>query len=423
MGALGGRGARRDRPDASIRTLVEALEVAARPLNAVRQNAAIMLHDEGADADEVLEYLQRWALVSEQRARQMLRFMSDPLWRAYTSTYVEGERLLRPWLAARPAGQSAMHRFQRLLDEPLTPADDPGGAGRAGRDDCRDCRGPGGSHPFPIPRRCSYRRGLMWCRSVDTPVRAIRPPSATPERPPDQSDEGEVMTGTTRLLVVDDEPSLQDIVATSMRFLGYQVNTAATGREAVKVALADHPDLLILDVMLPDFDGIEVMRRIREAGLDSGVVFLSARDTPADKIAGLTAGGDDYVTKPFGLEELAARVSAVLRRVRPDNADGSVMRVSDLELDEETYEVRRAGQLIELAPTEYKLLRHLMVNANVVLSRAQLLDAVWGTDFYGDDSVVATYISYLRRKIDAGSAEPLLYTHRGFGYVLRGTRQ
>jgi two-component system OmpR family response regulator len=231
------------------------------------------------------------------------------------------------------------------------------------------------------------------------------------------------MTGTTRLLVVDDEPSLQDIVATSMRFLGYQVTTASTGREAVKAAIADHPDLLILDVMLPDFDGIEVMKRIRDAGLDSGVVFLSARDTPADKIAGLTAGGDDYVTKPFGLEELAARVSAVLRRVRPESGSGSVIRVSDLELDEETYEVRRAGQLIELAPTEYKLLRHLMVNANVVLSRAQLLDAVWGTDFYGDDSVVATYISYLRRKIDAGSAEPLLYTHRGFGYVLRGIRQ
>ncbi|MEO5834324.1 MAG: response regulator transcription factor, partial [Nakamurella sp.] len=198
------------------------------------------------------------------------------------------------------------------------------------------------------------------------------------------------MPGTTRLLVVDDEPSLQDIVATSMRFLGYQVSTASTGREAVKVAIADHPDLLILDVMLPDFDGIEVMKRIREAGLDSGVVFLSARDTPADKIAGLTAGGDDYVTKPFGLEELAARVSAVLRRVRPDSGGGSVMRVGDLELDEETYEVRRAGQIIELAPTEYKLLRHLMVNANVVLSRGQLLDAVWGTDFYGDDSVVAT---------------------------------
>ncbi len=231
------------------------------------------------------------------------------------------------------------------------------------------------------------------------------------------------MAGQARLLVVDDEPSLQDIVATSMRFLGYQVTTASSGREAVKAALSEHPDLLILDVMLPDFDGLEVMRKIRSAGLDAGVLFLSARDTPADKIAGLTAGGDDYVTKPFGLEELAARVSAVLRRVRPEQNEGYLIRVSDLELNEETYEVKRAGEIIDLAPTEYKLLRHLMVNANVVLSRSQLLDAVWGTDFFGDDSVVATYISYLRRKIDVGAAQPLLFTHRGFGYVLRGTRQ
>jgi len=231
------------------------------------------------------------------------------------------------------------------------------------------------------------------------------------------------MAAQARLLVVDDEPSLQDIVATSMRFLGYQVSTAGTGRDAVKAAVDERPDLLILDVMLPDFDGLEVMRRIRAAGVDAGVVFLSARDTPADKVAGLTAGGDDYVTKPFGLEELAARVSAVLRRIRPADSEHSMLRVADLELDEETYEVRRAGKVVDLAPTEYKLLRHLMINANVVLSRSQLLDAVWGTDFYGDDSVVATYISYLRRKIDTPGLTPLLYTHRGFGYVLRGARQ
>jgi two-component system OmpR family response regulator len=164
------------------------------------------------------------------------------------------------------------------------------------------------------------------------------------------------------------------------------------------------------------------MRRVRTAGIDAGVVFLSARDTPADKIAGLTAGGDDYVTKPFGLEELAARVSAVLRRVRPDMAADGVLKVADLELDPETYQVTRAGVPIELAPTEYKMLRHLMINANVVLSRQQLLDAVWGTDFYGDDSVVATYISYLRRKVDA-AGEPLIHTHRGFGYVLRVPRR
>ncbi len=230
------------------------------------------------------------------------------------------------------------------------------------------------------------------------------------------------MTTQSKLLVVDDEPSLQDIVATSMRFLGYDVSVAATGREAVRMATDTRPDLIILDIMLPDFDGLEVMRRVRAAGIDSGVVFLSARDTPADKIAGLSAGGDDYVTKPFGLEELAARVSAVLRRVRPDLASDGVLKLADLELDPETYQVSRAGARIELAPTEYKMLRHLMINANVVLSRQQLLDAVWGTDFYGDDSVVATYISYLRRKIDA-VGDPLIHTHRGFGYVLRVPRR
>ena len=230
------------------------------------------------------------------------------------------------------------------------------------------------------------------------------------------------MTAQSKLLVVDDEPSLQDIVATSMRFLGYDVSVASTGREAVRTATEQRPDLIILDIMLPDFDGLEVMRRVRTAGIDAGVVFLSARDTPADKIAGLTAGGDDYVTKPFGLEELAARVSAVLRRVRPDIAADGVLKVADLELDPDTYQVTRSGVPIELAPTEYKMLRHLMINANVVLSRQQLLDAVWGTDFYGDDSVVATYISYLRRKIDA-TGEPLIHTHRGFGYVLRVPRR
>jgi len=231
-----------------------------------------------------------------------------------------------------------------------------------------------------------------------------------------------VAASGAKLLVVDDEPSLQDIVATSMRFLGYDVAVAGTGREAVRRATAENPDLIILDVMLPDFDGLEVMRRVRAAGVDAGVVFLSARDTPADKIAGLTAGGDDYITKPFGLEELAARVSAVLRRVRPDTGEDDVLRVADLELDQVAYQVTRAGLPVDLAPTEYKLLRYLMINVNMVLSRQQLLDAVWGTDFYGDDSVVATYISYLRRKIDTPGLEPLIHTHRGFGYVLRSAK-
>lgn len=227
------------------------------------------------------------------------------------------------------------------------------------------------------------------------------------------------MDTKAKLLVVDDEPSLLDILTTSMKFLGYQVESAATGRQAVRAAAELRPDLLILDINLPDFDGLEVMRRIRAAGLDAGVVFLSARDTPADRIAGLTAGGDDYVTKPFGLEELAARVAAVLRRVRPEGIGEEVLTVADLVLDEESYRVTRGGRELDLAPTEYKLLRYLMVNASVVLSRQQILDAVWGTDFYGDDAVVATYISYLRRKVDTEGLTPLIHTHRGFGYVLR----
>ena len=224
-----------------------------------------------------------------------------------------------------------------------------------------------------------------------------------------------------RVLVVDDEPHIADLLATALRYEGFEPVIRDGGAAALAAAIELRPDVILLDVMLPDFDGLEVMKRVRSAGVDAGVVFLSARDTPKDKIAGLTAGGDDYVTKPFGLEELAARVAAVLRRTRPETDDDGQLRVADLELDPETYQVTRAGVPIELAPTEYKMLRHLMINANVVLSRQQLLDAVWGTDFYGDDSVVATYISYLRRKVDA-TGEPLIHTHRGFGYVLRGQR-
>jgi len=224
-----------------------------------------------------------------------------------------------------------------------------------------------------------------------------------------------------RVLVVDDEQTLSELVGLALRYEGWEVRTAADGMSAIAVARDFRPDLVVLDVMLPDIDGLEVLRRLRADIERMPVLFLTARDDVSDRIAGLTAGGDDYVTKPFGLEELAARVAAVLRRTRPETDDDGQLRVADLELDPETYQVTRAGVPIELAPTEYKMLRHLMINANVVLSRQQLLDAVWGTDFYGDDSVVATYISYLRRKVDA-TGEPLIHTHRGFGYVLRGQR-
>ena len=200
------------------------------------------------------------------------------------------------------------------------------------------------------------------------------------------------------LLVVDDEQFLRDAVAASLRFLGFTVTTAESGAGALRLA-RDHPfDLIVLDVMLPDTDGFEVVRLLRRDGARTPVIFLTARDAPADKVNGLTLGGDDYITKPFGLEELAARIRTVLRRTRP-SAPGAVLSFADVELDQETYEVRRAGRLLELSPTEYRLLRFLMLNPTRVLTRAQLLDHVWDYDFEGSSTVVATYVAYLRRKL------------------------
>jgi two-component system, OmpR family, response regulator len=217
------------------------------------------------------------------------------------------------------------------------------------------------------------------------------------------------------LLVVDDEPFLRDAVATSLRFLGYQVTTAENGTEALRLAREHRFDLVVLDVMLPDIDGFEVVGRLRRDGLRVPVIFLTARDTQADKVAGLTLGGDDYMTKPFGLEELAARIGTVLRRTRPP-ATGPVLTFADVELDQETYEVRRSGQLIDLSPTEFKLLRYLMLNPGRVLTRSQLLDHVWNYDFRGSGTVVSTYIAYLRRKL--GPPE-VIHTQRAVGYSLR----
>jgi two-component system OmpR family response regulator len=222
-------------------------------------------------------------------------------------------------------------------------------------------------------------------------------------------------SGHGGLLVVDDEPFLRDAVATSLRFLGYDVTTAENGAEALRLA-REHPfDLVVLDVMLPDIDGFQVIGRLRRDGLRVPVIFLTARDTQADKVAGLTLGGDDYMTKPFGLEELAARIGTVLRRTRPPAA-GPVLKFADVELDQETYEVRRAGQPIDLSPTEFKLLRYLMLNPGRVLTRAQLLDHVWNYDFRGSGTVVSTYIAYLRRKL--GTPE-VIHTQRAVGYSLR----
>jgi two-component system, OmpR family, response regulator len=220
------------------------------------------------------------------------------------------------------------------------------------------------------------------------------------------------------LLVVDDEPFLRDAVAASLRFLGFEVTTADSGAGALRLA-RDRPfDLVVLDVMLPDTDGFEIVRRLRRDGCRVPVIFLTARDTQADKVTGLTLGGDDYMTKPFGLEELAARVRTVLRRTRPGAATGPVLAFADIELDQDTYEVRRAGQLIELSPTEFRLLRYLMLNPGRVLTRAQLLDHVWDYDFGGSSTVVATYVAYLRRKL-ARHGPDVIHTQRGIGYSLR----
>ena len=220
-----------------------------------------------------------------------------------------------------------------------------------------------------------------------------------------------------RLLVVEDDPNIRELLSASLRFAGFAVDAVTTGVEAVTAAREFRPDLVVLDVMLPDLDGFEVIRRLRESGVRLPVVFLTARDGTEDKVRGLTLGGDDYVTKPFSLEELTARIRAVLRRTAGDAGPNRLV-FADLELDEETHEVVRGGRTIALSPTEFKLLRYLMINAGRVLSKAQILDYVWNYDFRGDDSIVESYISYLRRKVDV--TEPrLIQTLRGVGYVLR----
>ena len=223
-----------------------------------------------------------------------------------------------------------------------------------------------------------------------------------------------------KLLVVDDEPNIRELLSTSLRFAGVEVIAAANGREALAAAEEHNPDLAVLDVMLPDMDGFTVTRRLRAAGRHFPVLFLTARDDTEDKVTGLTVGGDDYVTKPFSLDEVVARIRAVLRRTQPMEDDDAVLRVADLELDDDAHEVRRAGKTVELSPTEFKLLRYLMLNPNRVLSKAQILDHVWEYDFNGDASIVESYISYLRRKVDIDSSLPaLIQTKRGVGYVLR----
>jgi two-component system OmpR family response regulator len=222
-----------------------------------------------------------------------------------------------------------------------------------------------------------------------------------------------------RVLTVDDETSLTELLSMALRYEGWEVSTAASGLAAVKTAREVRPDAIVLDMMLPDFDGLEVMRRIRTEQPDVPVIFLTARDALDDRIGGLTAGGDDYVTKPFSLEELVARLRALLRRSGATTLrNESQLVVGDLTLDEDSHEVARAGDIIGLTATEFELLRYLMRNPRRVLSKAQILDRVWNYDFGGQANVVELYISYLRKKIDAGRP-PMIHTMRGAGYVLK----
>jgi two-component system, OmpR family, response regulator len=224
-----------------------------------------------------------------------------------------------------------------------------------------------------------------------------------------------------KVLVVDDELNIRELVQVALKFHGCAVTTSATGRDALRLAETGQPDLVVLDVLLPDIDGFEVCRRLRASGNDVPVIFLTARDTTSDTVTGLALGGDDYVTKPFSVEALVARVRAVLRRTTGKGGSqggADTLRIGDLELDEEHWTVHRAGTPVELSPTEFRLLAYLMRNPGRMLTRQQILENVWGWEYVGQSQVVETYVSYLRRKLDP-LGPPLIHTQRGVGYSLR----
>lgn len=226
-----------------------------------------------------------------------------------------------------------------------------------------------------------------------------------------------------RVLVVDDEENIRELLSVSLKFQGYDVMTAVDGPNAIDLARATRPDVVILDVMMPGMDGFGLLKRLRADGLEAPALFLSARDSVADKVTGLTIGGDDYVTKPFSLEEVVARLEVLLRRsgFGDEVSEPTTIRFADLELDDETHEVFKAGEPVALSPTEFTLLRYFMVNAGTVLSKPRILDHVWNYDFGGEVNVVESYVSYLRRKIDTGDKR-LIHTLRGVGYVMREPR-
>jgi two-component system, OmpR family, response regulator len=229
------------------------------------------------------------------------------------------------------------------------------------------------------------------------------------------------MADSHRILVVDDEPSILDVLSMALRFQDFEVETAASGEQALAAAAAFKPELMVLDIMLPDMEGFEVARRLGARRAEIPIIFLTARDATEDKIRGLTIGADDYVTKPFSLEELIARIRTVLRRTGQAAPNSNRLEFEDVELDDDTREVARAGRPIDLTTTEYRLLRYLMLNPRRVLTREQILNQVWNYDFGGDARVLETYVSYLRKKLDA-HGPPLIHTVRGVGYALRTPR-
>ena len=223
----------------------------------------------------------------------------------------------------------------------------------------------------------------------------------------------------TRVLIVDDEPNIRDLLATSLRFAGFDFQTAANGTSAVAAVTESEPDIILLDVMLPDMNGFSVTKKLRSAGIQAPILFLTARDEVEDKMTGLTVGGDDYLTKPFSLDEVVARIQAILRRTKSAEAEPAVIDAGPVVINQDAHEVSVEGTLVDLSPTEYKLLRFLVMNADRVLTKAQILDHVWEYDFNGDMGIVESYVSYLRKKIDPISSRPLIQTKRGVGYIYK----
>ncbi len=225
-----------------------------------------------------------------------------------------------------------------------------------------------------------------------------------------------------KVLIVDDEPNIRDLLSTSLRFAGFSVHAVANGTDAVNAAEKGAPDIILLDVMLPDMNGFSVTKKLRSMGINAPVLFLTARDETEDKITGLTVGGDDYMTKPFSLDEIVARINAILRRTKAAEVEESVLEIGEIKINQDAHDVFVNGTLVELSPTEYKLLRFLMSNPNRVLTKAQILDHVWEYDFNGEMGIVESYVSYLRKKLDPLTTEPLIQTKRGVGYMYKSVK-